>query len=478
MKEESGESSPPSDESPKSSDGGEEPSPKSSTRAPAPAIAARESHDEADERGIAARLLRYVYWLVWFVALPLVAAVFFVWVLTPAGTGDDNGPFGLLTTFVREQPVPVAILSFALAEFAIWPLRFKLPLATFAYHPLPEGVSEEMRADFERSRMLLAEGYALLDRKGDKVSEGARAATERALSGLQGELDGRPFDAKGLAAAHARTDDVLGAHFSSFRKGEGRESMEQLSLAILVALVLRAFVFEAFKIPSSSMVPTLQVGDHIFVNKSSYGPRIPFTMNRLWDSMPPSRGDVMVFQFPEKMEQDFIKRVIAVPGDVLEARGGHPYINGWEVPNCRVGTYRYTDQEPPNTQREGELYVEFLGDQSFLTFYDQLGSAFPETQGPFKVAPGEVWVMGDNRHNSQDSRLWWNGKGGGVPFANIKGRALFVWLSVGNAGMDWSRFGARVMGEPHAPTGFAALEPKIQECLAKRPANTTPPPAP
>lgn len=86
--------------------------------------------------------------------------------------------------------------------------------------------------------------------------------------------------------------------------------------------------------------------------------------------------------------------------------------------------------------------------------------------------------MGDNRHNSQDSRLWWNGKGGGVPFANIKGRALFVWLSVGNSGMDWSRFGTRVMGTPHAPTGFGALEPKIQECLAKRPANTTPPAAP
>ena len=448
------------------------------TSTPAPAVAPAEPpHDEALEQGFVARALRLVYWLVWFVGLPLAAAIFFVWVLTPAGTGDDSGPFALLTTFVREQPVPVAILSFAMAEFAIWPLRFKLPLASFAYVPLPEGVSDEMRGDFERSRMLLAEGYGLIDRRGDKVSEGGKAATERALSGLQSALDARPFDAKALGVAHTRADDVLATHFGSFRKGEGRESMEQLALAILVALVLRAFVFEAFKIPSSSMVPTLQVGDHIFVNKSSYGPRIPFTMSRIWDSMPPHRGDVMVFQFPEKMEQDFIKRVIAVPGDTLEAHGGHPWINGWEVPNCLVGNYKYTDQEPPNTQREGELYVEFLGDQSFLTFYDQLGSAFPETQGPFKVAPGEVWVMGDNRHNSQDSRLWWNGKGGGVPYANIKGRALFVWLSVGNNGMDWSRFGARVMGTPHAPTGFPALESKIQECLAKRPANTTPPAA-
>lgn len=466
----------PSDSASKTTERASEKGEEQRASTPAPAIAAEPPHDEALEQGPLARIMRFFYWLIWFVALPLGAAVFFVWVLTPAGTADDTGPFALLTTFVREQPVPVAILTFALAEFAIWPLRFKLPLATFAYHPLPAGVPAELRSEFERSRMLLAEGYALLDQRGEKVTEGARAATERGLIALQAELDARPFDGQRLSAAHARADDILGAHFGAFRKGEGRESMEQLALAIMVALLLRAFVFEAFKIPSSSMVPTLQVGDHIFVNKSSYGPRIPFTMSRLWDWMPPNRGDVMVFQFPEKMEQDFIKRVIAVPGDTLEAHGGHPFINGWEVPNCKVGSYRYTDQEPPNTQREGELFVEFLGDQSYLTFYDQLGTAFPEMQGPFKVAPGEAWVMGDNRHNSQDSRLWWNGKGGGVPFANIKGRALFVWLSVGNAGMDWSRFGARVMGTPHAPTGFGALEPKIQECLAKRPANTTPPP--
>ncbi len=466
---------PASDAAPESpSPAAESASTKSSIASPATAAVAS---DPAQEQGLVGGLLRFVYWLFWFVALPLAAAVFFVWVLTPAGAADDGGPFGLLTTFVREQPVPVAILSFALAEFAIWPLRFKLPLASYAYQALPEGVPAEARTDFERSRMLLAEGYGLLDRRGERVSAGARAASERALVELQAQLDARPFVSKNLAAAHTRADDILGTHFGTFRKGEGRESMEQLALAILVALVLRAFVFEAFKIPSSSMVPTLQVGDHIFVNKSSYGPRIPFTMSRIWDSMPPRRGDVMVFQFPEKMEQDFIKRVIAIPGDTLEAHGGHPMINGWEVPHCLVGTYRYADQEPPNSEREGELYVEFLEDQAFLTFFDQIGSAFPETQGPFKVAPGEVWVMGDNRHNSQDSRLWWNGKGGGVPFANIKGRALFVWLSVGNSGMDWSRFGTSVMGTPHAPTGFAALEPKIRECLANKPAITTPPPA-
>ena len=421
-------------------------------------------------------VLRGVYWFVWFVALPLAVAIFFVWALTPAGTGDDDGAFSLLTTFVREQPVPVAILSFALAEFALWPLRFKLPLAEYVYPALPAGIKAEYRTEVERARAVLAEGQALLVHHGKELSENATSAVRRALDKIRDALDARPFEVKDLNTLTDRADGVLSSHFRSHRKGEGRESIEQLALAIFVALVLRAFVFEAFKIPSSSMVPTLQVGDHIFVNKSSYGPSIPFTMSRLWDGMPPKRGDVMVFKFPEKMEQDFIKRVIALPGDTLRARAGHPIINGWEVPSCPVGRYHYTEPGPPQVQREGDLFVEYLGDETFLTLYDDMGNAFPEHQGPFHVADGEVWVMGDNRHNSQDSRLWWNGRGGGVPFANIKGRALFVWLSVGVSGLDPSRFGTSVMGTPHAPRGFGALQPKIEECIAKRPAETNPPP--
>jgi signal peptidase I len=252
----------------------------------------------------------------------------------------------------------------------------------------------------------------------------------------------------------------------------------------MVALGLRALVVEAFKIPSGSMIPTLQVGDHIFVNKFIYGPAIPFTHRRLWSGMPPERGDVIVHAYPEKLEDDFIKRVIAVPGDTLEARNGHPWINGWEVPHCFVGVYSYNESNTENEvpapfpRHEGDLFVEYLGTKAYLTLYDHVSGGFSEHQGPFKAKPGEVWVMGDNRNNSHDSRMWWNYKGGGVPFENIKGRALFVWLSTSGGTWDWSRLGTQVMGRPRLPADMASLEPAMERCFRDRPplSQTTPPP--
>jgi signal peptidase I len=123
--------------------------------------------------------------------------------------------------------------------------------------------------------------------------------------------------------------------------------------------------------------------------------------------------------------------------------------------------------------------VEYLGDESYLTFYDRAGGGYPEYQGPFYVKGNEVYVMGDNRNNSHDSRVWFQGQGGGVPFENIKGRALFVWLSYSDAGIDWSRLGAPVMGRPRVPPSFKSLNAALDKCLRERPPieKTTPPPA-
>jgi signal peptidase I len=285
-----------------------------------------------------------------------------------------------------------------------------------------------------------------------------------------------PFDRDAFEAALGRADGEVEVHLGPWRKSEVREYVEAIVMAVAVAFALRAFVIEAFKIPSGSMIPTLMVGDHIFVNKFSYGPAIPFTQSRVWSAMPPRRGDVIVFAFPEHPEQDFIKRVIAIEGDKLEARSGHPVINGWEVPSCRVGSWAYSDYDSPITRHEGDLFVEYLGTEVFLTFYDRSSGMFPETQGPFQAQKGEVWVMGDNRNNSHDSRMWYGGRGGGVPFANIRGRALFVWLSVSDSGVDYSREGAPVMGLPRLPPAAAALLPELDACLKARPAVTNPPP--
>jgi signal peptidase I len=266
-----------------------------------------------------------------------------------------------------------------------------------------------------------------------------------------------------------------------WQKGELREYVESILVAVGVALLLRAFVVEAFKIPSGSMLPTLQIQDHIFVNKLVYGPSVPFTNFRVFNNLPPKRGDVIVFEYPDPNpnaeRQDFIKRVIALEGDTLEVSGGHPIINGWQVPNCRVGNYEYREGADTHVKR-GDLFVEFLGEYAYLTLFEDDRS--DGRQGPYRVKPGETWVLGDNRNNSSDSRAWFGGRGGGVPDANIKGRAMFVWLSFGSDGaVTWDRIAVNVMGKPRLPKGAPqAILDSIERCVRERPPpeQSLPPP--
>lgn len=263
----------------------------------------------------------------------------------------------------------------------------------------------------------------------------------------------------------------------------------------LAALVARSFFVEAFKIHGGSMIPTLMTGEHIFVNKLTYGPLIPFTDDRLFSSMPPLRGDVMVFKFPENKQQDFIERVVGVPSDTLEVINGRPIINGWLVPHCYVGTWG---------RDNARLYVEFLANASYFTLFapdpthpygpdeptcqSQDDCGLDQTcragicghyQGPSYVQRNEVWVMGDNRHNSHDSRTWRNGQGGGVPLENIKGRAGLVWMSFApGGGIVPERLFIDVMGPPQLPEHVApSLRETFEKCLRSRPtlAQTTPP---
>jgi signal peptidase I len=425
------------------------------------------------------RLLRLLYWALWFGILPVVLGCVAVALLTPSGGAESTGPFGYVQSLVRAQPVPVGIVLFTAFEIALWAVRHELPFARHAHPPLRPDIPERTRGDFERARVLLDEADMLLTRHAKAI---VRDFTTRERDRLRSDLDdlraamGRvPFDGELFMDAFERAAGEIDARLGRWRKSEVREYIEAIVMAVAVAFALRAFVIEAFKIPSGSMIPTLMVGDHIFVNKFSYGPAIPYTHSRVWTSMPPHRGDVIVFAFPEHPEQDFIKRVIAIEGDKLEARGGHPIINGWEVPSCRVGTWAYSDYDSPITRHEGDLYVEYLGSETYLTFYDRASGMFPDTQGPYFAKKGEVWVMGDNRNNSHDSRMWFGGQGGGVPFDNIRGRALFVWLSVSDSGVDWSREGAPVMGLPRLPPAASALEPQLDICLRSRPTVTSPP---
>jgi signal peptidase I len=247
---------------------------------------------------------------------------------------------------------------------------------------------------------------------------------------------------------------------------------------VLLALGLRAGAVEAFKIPSAGMLPSLEINDHIFVSKLPYGPFVPFTKTRLYTRLPPERGDPIVFEFPDpnssNPRQDFIQRVVAIEGDTLEMDQGHPIINGWRVPSCNAGTFEYQDE---GGRKSGELDLEFLGGAAYLTLYE--GESFEARQGPYRVARGEVWVLGDNRNNSADSRTWFAGKGGGVPFALIKGRAGLIWMAFdADGGISYQRLFLDLRGRPRAPSGATPEVVKgIEKCLAARPprAETSPP---
>jgi signal peptidase I/ribosomal protein L7/L12 len=234
-------------------------------------------------------------------------------------------------------------------------------------------------------------------------------------------------------------------------------------LSVVVSLSLRFFVLEAFNMPSASMLPSLVPGDHIMVDKLSLRFRKP------------RRGEVIVFAFPEHPDQDFVKRAIALPGDTLVVKNGHPWLNGWEVPHCVVGKTSLPNLEGKTSS--GEVDLEYLDGEAYLTFFDEV-SMFDGTQGPFTAGDGEVWVLGDNRNNSHDSRFWYALRGGGVPFGLVHGPSLFVWLTTSDQGADLSRFGT-TLATPVLPASMQSLSDGLKKCLAQRPPRdkTVPPPA-
>ncbi len=202
------------------------------------------------------------------------------------------------------------------------------------------------------------------------------------------------------------------------KKSKTREYVESILIAALIALVVRSFVIQAYKIPSGSMEPTLLVGDHLLVNRMSYVLKMPFTDSVLFTTGKPDRGDIIVFRYPEDPSKDYIKRVIATEGEKVEIRNRLVYINGKKMADP-WGRFKSN-----------------LTSQGFVPFVDK------DNMSPVVVPKDSYFVMGDNRDNSLDSRYW-----GYVNKNHLVGKALIIYFSWDSNAMNalqyirWSRIG-------------------------------------
>ena len=377
--------------------------------------------------------------------------------------------------------------------------------AAVAGHRYDRRVGTEARALIKIARGLLGTRSPRGDDR--KLDGELRTATAT----MQTALDGK--DAAAVKRLLPRLDGLVD-RASGDRRSLSREYTESIAWAVVIALLLRAFVVEAFKIPSASMIPTMQIGDFIFVNKLVYGVRVPYTRTKLFDVRGPQRGEVVVFMNPCTPERDFIKRAVAIGGDTVEVRCSVVYVNGLAVPSTYVDEpCRYWNQNEAtgvwtrniDDGDECSHYREHHGGYTYSTYHEvdrPVGGAHPDSHGHdfpsldpvdlararsrgtlfscspdrrdvaereraagrgaepsrsdgmaatdacapqmhFTVPPGHFFAMGDNRSNSNDSRSW-----GPVPLANLKGKAMFIWLSKGPDtkwtppfGLRWSRMG-------------------------------------
>ncbi len=205
----------------------------------------------------------------------------------------------------------------------------------------------------------------------------------------------------------------------------------------LIVLILRSFIFEPFKIPSASMMPTLLIGDFILVNKFEYGLRLPVLHNKILENDLPERGDIVVFRYPEDPSIPYIKRIVGVPGDRIAYRNKTLYVNGTEATQEKQG--RYVASGAGLAMDGVSLRTELLPDEleHQILIDPRRFSLKLETIVP----DGHYFVLGDNRDNSKDSRFW-----GFVPEKNLMGKAFMIWMNWDgkNGGIDFSRIGTMI----------------------------------
>ena len=250
------------------------------------------------------------------------------------------------------------------------------------------------------------------------------------------------------------------------------------AIAVLGAVIFgsRARLVEIARVTGPSMEPTLNPGDRLVVNKVAYGFRLPLSRRAL-RAKPPQRGDLIVFSNPDRGPDEpasIVKRVLGLPGDEVAIVNGSPVINGWVVPSCDVGPFLNADG---TRLLRGRLAVEVLADRAYLTLRAPLDDErFPR----FRVPPGEVFVLGDDRPVSRDSRAWNGGRGGGVPIDAVEGRVSRLAAAVGSTGrLDLGHPFRGLRPELRAlNVDVTRLDNRIASCTAHKPHSSWPPSSP
>ena len=230
--------------------------------------------------------------------------------------------------------------------------------------------------------------------------------------------------------------------FAKKRKQTGRKEPMLIEYArsffpiLLIVLVLRSFIAEPFRIPSNSMMPTLLTGDFILVNKFTYGLRLPAVNTKVVSIGEPKRGDVVVFRYPENPREDYIKRIVGLPGDVVEYQNKVLTVNGERIVDQPIAAYVGVGSGREMTG--AELREEQLGAVEHAILIDPRTRNGRIGEGRWTVPEGHYFAMGDNRDNSLDSRFW-----GFVPEENLVGKAFLIWMNWDgkNGGIDFSRLG-------------------------------------
>jgi signal peptidase I len=406
----------------------------------------------------------------WFTVIPALLAALYIRYCIPSRFSQNAGEVGrAFGEAVSASPFVAGVglfLGFALLA-RYW--RFWLPGGKYLLRMPPELAQRLERDNLETVEAALELEASLANNGGPEALTRDLGATAKEQFALQRAELTRALSAADVPAlrdAALSLNSVAHVPLQTRRRRRALLRAIPVALAAVAALVLRGKLYQSYRVESSSMLPSLTPGELLIASKLAVQPLLGGSSRTL-----PKRGDVVVFRRTGARGSDeLVKRVIGLPGDHISIQNGFPVINGWRAPHCDVG--RYADVMPDN-EVDGRVLLEFLDDQVYLTLYSAVGREAAD----YDVKPGELFVLGDNRNGSLDSRFWADGKPAGLPLADVDAQ---VSRTLTRARRDGTPSFSSLFEPLRLQVWLPGMELRdlnsgIQRCLSQRPNDTHPP---